>query len=204
VLALSGWTANDFTSGTNLDSVFVGHDASPAQIEKTRAYLERERSAALPAIEHTLGSGQATLAALNALAKRGQVIYDYASERYRFRSILPFELSEAQLGPEPPEISGGRKLADQVHLTRDEALPGGQRAYVADVGGTKCEAVIDADGKLTRARCNCSFFYRNRLRAGPCRHLLALRLATTSVSSGAAANLLSRLLGTSHFSRKPS
>ena len=62
-----------------------------------------------------------------------------------------------------------------------EALPLGKRLFVAKVGGTSCEAVLDPDGQLSRARCSCSFFYKSRLRAGPCRHLMALKLHNQGV-----------------------
>jgi hypothetical protein len=40
---------------------------------------------------------------------------------------------------------------------------------------TECR-ILDADGSHVRAKCSCSYFYKNRLRGGPCRHLLALQL----------------------------
>ena len=84
------------------------------------------------------------------------------------------------LGPEPEETVAGRRLAASVTVERREPLGDGRRALVAKVGGTSCEAVLDADDRLGRARCTCSYFHRFRLRAGPCRHLLALRLHATA------------------------
>jgi hypothetical protein len=54
---------------------------------------------------------------------------------------------------------------------------GAKQLVVAKVKATSCEALFDHDGVISRAKCTCSFFHRMRLRAGPCRHLLALRLA---------------------------
>ncbi|MGC4093833.1 MAG: SWIM zinc finger family protein [Polyangiaceae bacterium] len=175
VLALSGWTANDFTSGTNLDAVFAGQSAEPQLIDALRARLERERSGRLS--ELTQGSSERqTLAALHVLAKRGQVVYDFVTERYRYRPILPLELSEQALGPESPEVTEGVRLVSAVSIEREEPLGQGKRLYSGKVANTSCEAVVDADGQVSKARCSCSFFYRTRLRAGPCRHLLALKL----------------------------
>lgn len=175
VLSLSGWTANDFTSGTNLDAVFAGERAEPRVIEAVRAELERVRSASLTELA-TIGKEGALLPALHVLAKRGQVAYDFAVQRYRYRPILPFELNDQALGPESPEISEGVRLTASVQIEREEPLPQNKRLLVAKVQNTSCEAIIDADGQLGKARCTCSFFYKSRLRAGPCRHLLALRL----------------------------
>jgi len=37
------------------------------------------------------------------------------------------------------------------------------------------EVVLNADGKITRGQCSCSHYFRFKLRAGPCRHMQALR-----------------------------
>ena len=57
-------------------------------------------------------------------------------------------------------------------------MTGTRRFLVAKVQGTSCEAVLDADDVYSKAKCTCSYFFKTRLRAGPCRHLLALRLAS--------------------------
>jgi hypothetical protein len=41
--------------------------------------------------------------------------------------------------------------------------------------GREVEIVIDPDGRVTRGQCNCSHYFRFKLRAGPCRHMQALR-----------------------------
>ena len=46
------------------------------------------------------------------------------------------------------------------------------------VGGTPCEAIFTDDARFKRAKCTCSFFHKARLRAGPCRHLIALQIAS--------------------------
>ncbi|HET7544338.1 MAG TPA: SWIM zinc finger family protein [Polyangiaceae bacterium] len=176
VLALSGWTANDFTSGTKLDSAFAAERADPKLIERVRGQLEQSRLATLAELASGGASASALHSALHVLAKRGQVMHDFATGHYRYRPILPFELNEQALGPESPEITEGIALARAVTVEREEPLDRGKRLYVARVQTTNCEAVIDADGELSRARCSCSFFFKTRLRAGPCRHLLALKL----------------------------
>ncbi|HET9959586.1 MAG TPA: SWIM zinc finger family protein [Polyangiaceae bacterium] len=183
VLALSGWTANDFTSGTNLDAAFAGASPSAALMEQIRFQLEERRSASLPELLANGLTRAETMAALHTLAKRGQVMYDFVTAQYRFRPILPEELGEQTLGPPPPEQAQGIRLASGVVIQRQEPLELGKRLYVARVQETTCEAVIDSDGQLSRARCSCSFFFKNRLRSGPCRHLLALRLHSQGFSS---------------------
>jgi hypothetical protein len=91
---------------------------------------------------------------------------------------MPVALSEALLGPESPELeSAKRMVADRdVKIVRDEHLDGGRRMYAGVAGNTECEGIVDLDGAFRNAKCSCSFFFTNRLRQGPCRHLLALRM----------------------------
>ena len=177
-LALSGWTANDWSSGSNLDLMAGALHPDARLIERAGRHLAEVRRARFGELAAALGaSSDSLLASLHVLAKQGQVIYDHAAEVYRYRPALPVALSEALLGPEPPELAEGKRLArDAVDILRDEPLTGARRAVVAKVKGTSCEAVLDGDGMIKKASCTCSFFQQNRLRAGPCRHLLAVRL----------------------------
>jgi hypothetical protein len=67
-------------------------------------------------------------------------------------------------------------LGARVAVTKTEPIPGGKRYLAAKIAGETCEAIVDGDGLMARAKCSCHHFFKNGLRAGPCRHLLALRL----------------------------
>jgi hypothetical protein len=176
-LALSGWTANDWAGGASLDLVANVREVSRDEVERVAARLAYLKFATAETLAESLSMPRdAVVGALYNLAKRGQAIHDAPAGLYRWRPILPVELSEAALGPEPEEVVEGRRLVQAVRVERVE-YPSPERRFVqAKVRETSCEAVFDADGKMSRARCTCSFFYKNRLRQGPCRHLLALRL----------------------------
>lgn len=179
VLALSGWTANDWTSGGNLQLLRSASRPDAAVTSRVAFHLESERIARVGDLALAANtSSDRVLASLFQLSTEGQVVYDFAADRFRYRPILPVALSESILGPEHPELAAGRKLAEgrQVRVERAEAIGGGRRLFVFNVQGTACEAVVDADLAFKKAKCTCSFFYKNSLRAGPCRHLVALRL----------------------------
>lgn len=175
-LALSGWTANDWSRGSNLDQYFAGFAATPATVDVIATHLATARSATLAELCRVANEDDKTvLGSLHELAKRGQLAYDFASGVYRSRPILDVALSESMLGPEPEEVVAGKSLGGSVTIERDEKLATGKRLLVAKVQATKCEAVVDSDGAFANAKCSCSYFFRFRLRAGPCRHLIALR-----------------------------
>ncbi|NUP11442.1 MAG: SWIM zinc finger family protein [Polyangiaceae bacterium] len=193
VLALSGWTTNDWTGSLALDLLAgnLRHDLRTMQrIEK---HLVTERSATLDGLARATDAGRdLLLGSLVKLAKQGQVVFDYATSRYRYRSILPVPLAEASTGPESEEIlEAERILAERaVQLERQEPAPSGRLLIVGKAAKTSCEAMLDADGRFVRARCSCSHFHRNGLRAGPCRHLFALRVAFDRQSSTSSDQLL--------------
>jgi len=177
VLALSGWTTNDWSGGAALDQLAGQLHNDARTTDAVARALRTERRATLAELSTTTGgSREALLGSLHRLAKRGQVIYDFATGVYRWRSIMPAPLTDSILGPEPPELLAGRTLVNDTTISRDELLGNGRVLVVGRAGKTSCEAILDADHRFTRAKCSCRFFHKARLRGGPCRHLIALRL----------------------------
>jgi hypothetical protein len=187
VLALSGWTANDWTAndwtgGAALEELSA-HQPPGAVTEEVAQYLERSRSSSLPVLAKAIPAPEAQLlGSLFQLAKRGQTVFDFASESCRWRPVMPVALSEAVLGPEPTEVVEGKSIfmQDGVQILRREPVKGakaGRERVFARSKDIACEAVADLDGMLSQGRCGCSHFPRFRLRKDPCRHLLALKLA---------------------------
>lgn len=195
VLALSGWTANDWTSGANLELLAGSAVADARATAALQGKLLEAQSASAEALAQAVGIPRSNaMASLHELCKHGQAVYDFAADCYRYREVMPFALSEAVLGPEHPELAEGRRLAKNrsVKILREEALSGGRRLFVFEAhatgygGSAPSEAVIDADGAFRSAKCNCSFFFKNRLRAGPCRHLVALKISRAAVPAAPA------------------
>lgn len=178
VLALSGWTTNDWTSGANIDLLAGAYRHDQRTRDELDRYLEKTRQASLPVLEKAFGAPRdVLLGSLHRLAKEGQLVHDFSSAVYRYRPVMPVALSEAALGPESPELVAALELfrGNDVRITLREPLAGGRHLFGATVDGTACEAILDADGVLSRGKCVCSHYRRFGLRAGPCRHLLSLR-----------------------------
>jgi hypothetical protein len=180
LLGLSGWTANDWTSGggalvdlappTEPSEDLLGDIAAAFRDSPSLTFEQvRQRTGAAP---HLVAAG------LNRFALLGQLIHDLAGSVYRWRQILPVEASLKQVKIDSPEADAAKDLVarGRVKVTRDEIV-GGLRAVVGRVDGKDIEIVCDADDKITRGQCNCSHYFRFKLRAGPCRHMQALRRA---------------------------
>jgi hypothetical protein len=178
LLGLSGWTANDWTSGGGAladlappaePSEDVLGDVADAFRESPALTFEqvRQRTGAAPHI---------VAAALNRFALLGQLIHDLGGGLYRWRTILPVEASLNQVRIYSPEAEAARQLVSRgrTKVTRDETVEG-RRVIVGQAEERDCEILCDADGKITRGQCSCSHYFRFKLRAGPCRHMQAIR-----------------------------
>ncbi|HUY90015.1 MAG TPA: SWIM zinc finger family protein [Pirellulales bacterium] len=177
-LGLSGWTANDWTRGAALDLLSPPVQLSPGLVAGVAGAMQTERAAPLADSRlAAVASPAECAAALNYLARTGQVIFDLDAGVYRWRQIMPAALGEADLGPEPAELVASREVIrrGEVRLVSREELGDGAELILGKYGTQPLSLTIDADGRMKRAKCSCSHFRRGGLRKGPCRHLLALR-----------------------------
>ena len=177
-LGLSGWTTNDWTRGSALEALAPPVTLSAGLVGGVAHALQQSRSLKLgdPALRAVAGEAECA-AALNRLAHSGQAIYDLDAGVYRWRQIMPQAVGESQIGPENPEIVAGRDLAarGRARVLSQAEAPAGGKVITGECDQKPVEMLLDADGRIKRAKCTCSHFYRGGLRMGPCRHLLALR-----------------------------
>ncbi|MDA7979235.1 MAG: hypothetical protein MPJ50_10770, partial [Pirellulales bacterium] len=174
-LGLSGWTANDWTGGTALDALLPPVEVDTSVADKIAHSLQSHRQATLADLQATGADDNEVFAILMRLARNGQAIFDLGAELFRWRQILPAPVDWAQLEETSPERAGAKAIIRdrQVSINRcDRSDTGIQISGLS--GGRDVEIRIDADGRLTGGKCNCSHHFRNGLRKGPCRHLLAL------------------------------
>lgn len=187
ILGLSGWTKNDWTNGAALDLLAGIHVPDALLASKLAEHLSRARRAKLEELVQLGGDRAKVLAALHLLAKQGQVIFDFAHDVVRYRPILSVGLSEELIGPEHPELIGAKELITKhrrAKIGRD-TVAAGLRLVAGSVGDRDdIEVALDADGVIRKGRCACSYYYTNRLRQGPCRHILVLRMTATGALGG--------------------
>jgi hypothetical protein len=177
-LGLSGWTANDWTRGSALDLLAPPAQPGPELIRRVADFLRGARAAAFAEIDLRCGGVAAqTAAALNRLAHTGQLIYDLPHGVYRWRQIMPLALGEAELGPENEESAASKEILirKKAKIDSQAEAPHGGKVFTGVAEGKPVELLLDADGRIKRGKCVCSHHFKSGLRAGPCRHLLALR-----------------------------
>lgn len=178
-LGLSGWTANDWTSGGSaIDQLAPPVAPSNDTMQAMAAAFKESPTWTLAALAtKTRSSAAAVSAGLNKLALLGQVIHDLPHSVYRWRQVMPVTLSAEVIGPENEETVAARDLTKwKCKISSDKVDAKGARHIVGTVDSrTTSEVTLDQDDRIVAGKCGCSYFYTGGLRKGPCRHLQALR-----------------------------
>jgi hypothetical protein len=178
LLGLSGWTSNDWTSGSTLAALAPpGEPSADLLGDIGRTFIDAPAQTFSKICMKTGAAAPYVAAGLNRLAGLGQVIHDLHAGIYRWRQVMPVALSAEQLGPDDAETVGASDLIARklVKISRDERRPDGLHILEGAVLDRPATLVLDADGRILRGKCTCSHHFKSGLRNGPCRHLQALR-----------------------------
>jgi hypothetical protein len=178
-LGLSGWTANDWSGSANFDLL-----APRGQVDNHTAGSVmdalRQRWLATPdELARATGFERGTVeSALVAFAQAGRTMYDLHRGVWRLRELTrePLDLSTIRFANEREGEAAA--LVDQGQV-RVQVLStaDGKVALAGRAASHQPSLTLNEDQRLVAGQCNCTFFYQNKLRKGPCAHLLALRLA---------------------------
>jgi hypothetical protein len=119
-------------------------------------------------------------------------MYDLAEDVYRYRP-----LTDAPIDPSRLEFRDRRERVAHdllnrrgaVKIASENRIPGsgleltGQVAVAEDRREYRPQMLLADEGQVTRADCTCAGFRKQGLKAGPCVHLVALRLAFAAEES---------------------
>jgi hypothetical protein len=181
-LGLSGWTANDWSRAGQFDLLAPRAAVSTEAVEMVLGALAKDWRADSQSLASQLRMDRKdVLGALVAATQAGLVVRDLEGDIWRSRA-----LSREPLPMESLRFSNDREASARmlfingsVKVEVEERLDGRTITGIVD-DGKKRQAVeleIDNDERLVRASCGCNFFQQNRLRHGPCEHILAARMA---------------------------
>ncbi len=183
-LGLSGWTKNDWAQAARFDLLAATAEVKPEQITQAEYVLAEYLTLTPLQLAQRLGIQQdeATNVLQNCCA-RGQAMYDHVTGAYRWRPLLPFPVAF-------PETEQDRRVAQAKRIIDSKGVKwGSEEPPASRPERVRCEAMvrqdargrkeqevvleIDGDGRVQYAQCDCSIFRRDRLRKGPCPHILA-------------------------------
>ena len=182
-LGLSGWTANDWSKAGNFDLLAPRAAVDTDTKQKVFAGLKENWFETPENLARKLNLDKSVvLGSLSAYTQAGRAIYDLNRGVYRVRELSrdPLPLDKLRFSNER-ESSAARFLEEKKVKIRKRNTK--QNDFLELIGNVtdknKKQAVsltIDNDERLSEAHCSCNFFMMNKLRKGPCEHILALRL----------------------------
>lgn len=184
-LGLSGWTANDWAQKGNFDLLASTGNADKVDVKAVEKVLIQKLAGTPSQFAEWLNIDRNdAVFALQELCKNGQAMYDHLKGIYRWRQLLQKDIVLTN-SEEDERLSYAVKLVKENKVTITEEIKEVElRAVAADVEGKKVfkpNIFIDADGRIKKATCTCGFFRSNKLRQGPCPHIMA---ATMVVNKG--------------------
>lgn len=193
-LGLSGWTQNDWSRAARFD--LLSSTAAPSEADLATAAAALAARLRLSPAELAAETGlpqPAAAAALQRLCSQGRAMYDPAGGFYRWRELLGPGIA-AEAGEEDERLRYARQLV-AMSAIRWEGAPEPAE------GATRHRAVVqpprrgerqfrvtlelDADGRARYAECSCSWHRREKLRKGPCGHILAATALASQREIGA-------------------
>ncbi len=177
-LGLSGWTANDWAKKGNFDLLASTGNQQKIDIAQVEKILTQNLSVKPEEVAQALRTDRSSATfALQELAKNGQAMYDHLTGSYRWRILLQKDIQLTnQAEDERLKYAVSLIEAKKVEVLSKNSLENKLTAYQMGVQGKnfyKPTLHLDLDGRIKFADCNCSFHRRNKLRQGPCPHLMA-------------------------------
>jgi ribosomal protein S25 len=185
-LGLSGWTAQDWASKARFSALAPTSSVSEEQTKKALDALIKLVAVTPKSFAEELGVKPSLASSyLQKLTLIGAAMYDRNSGQYLHRQLFP-QLDLTRNDDSSLEERFGVKLCSASAVTISSTLRiNNSNEYRASVLSDKETNTVvlskDEDLRVTYAQCNCSFFNFNKLKLGPCRHIVATSLAVDSL-----------------------
>jgi hypothetical protein len=186
-LGLSGFTAVNWSQAASFDLLLPRKLRGGEALDRILKHLTGVWVADTRQLAAATGlKGEALVEGLQAGCQQGRLMYDVAGDVYRLRV-----LTEAPLDMNRLEYRNQRERTAHDLLVRRGAV---QIVSENRIAGTGLELtgkvtvaedrreyrpvmLLNDEGQVSKAECTCTFFRKQGLKAGPCAHLVALRLA---------------------------
>ena len=176
-LGLSGWTANDWSSSGNFDLLAPRADVDSDTSQRVFKQLCTDWRASTHELATKLDLDRGTVeSALVQWTQNGRVMYDVDKGLWRRRELTAEPLPMDMLRFSNEREQAAVALLPQVQQLKSNRVDG-RITISARIGRDRPELTLDVDQRIKQGTCTCSFFFQNRLRKGPCEHILAARLA---------------------------
>jgi predicted DNA-binding WGR domain protein len=128
----------------------------------------------------------ALIEALQRGCQQGRVMYDLAADVYRLRPLTdaPLDMGRLEFRDRRERIAHDLLVRrEAVQVVSEDRIPGtgleltGRVVVAEDRREYRPQMLLGDEGQVSRAECTCAEFRKQGLKAGPCVHLVALRLS---------------------------
>jgi predicted DNA-binding WGR domain protein len=186
-LGMTGFTASDWSRAVSFDLLLPRADTASRALETVLRKLANVWVLPAKDVATTTGlAGPALAEALQTGCQQGKLMYDLAADSYRLRALTeaPIDLNRLEFRNDRERsardlvtshnavqiVSENRIAGTGVEVTARVAVAQDRRDY-------RPVLLLNEEGALAKAECTCAFFRKQGLKAGPCVHLIALRMA---------------------------
>lgn len=186
-LALTGFTAANWSQALSFDLLLPRKTQSSKPLESILAHLQSVWFASTQDLGRATGlKGAGLLEALQQGCQQGKLMFDLASEVYRLRPLTSAPLDMERLEYRNQRERTAHDLLVRrgaVRVEKENRIPGsgleltGKVVVEEDRREYRPVMLMGDEGQVFKAECTCTFFRKQGLKAGPCAHLIALRLA---------------------------
>jgi len=182
-LGLSGWTANDWSAAGNFDLLAPRADVDSTTKQRVFEALCETWYESPDSLASRLDLDRSVvLGALSAWTQAGRTIWDNNHNVYRIRELTqePLPIDQLRFSNER-EQSATKFLDDKaVRIKTQFVAENDVRVLEGTVASKRSKYTpslkIDSDERIISGECSCNWHQQNRLRMGPCEHILALRM----------------------------
>lgn len=192
-LGLTGFTSANWSQAVSFDLLLPRKTQTTEPVEKVLAHLEKTRMATAADLTKATGlKGAGLVEALQTACQQGRVMYDLAGSLYRLRPLTeqPLDLSKLEYRNTNEKIAHDLLVRrGAVSIVGENRIPGvgleltGKVSVTEDRRDYRPQLMLADEGHVSKAECTCPHFRKQGLKAGPCPHLVALRLAYAALEA---------------------
>lgn len=186
-MGLTGFTSANWSQAVSFDLLLPRKTQTPAVVEKVVNHLHKVWLAPIKELAKDTGQkGAALVETLQVGCQQGRIMYDLASDVYRHRPLTegPLDLARLQYRNQRERTAhdllvrrGAVRIASENRIAGTGLELVGRVNVEEDKRDYRPQMVLGDEGQVTKVDCTCAFHRKQGLKAGPCAHLIALRLA---------------------------
>lgn len=187
-LGLTGFTSANWSSALGFDLLLPRKTQDGEPTKKIVNFLKDNhwKADAKELAAETGVKGAGLVEAVQVGCQNGELMYDIANAVYRYRPITdkPLDLARLQFRNMREKVAhdlltrrGAVKIQSENRIAGIGLELTGQVSVEEDKRDYRPQMVLADEGQVRKVTCTCAAFRKQGIKAGPCVHLIALRLA---------------------------